>query len=150
MYKEQCELTNFGEIYDIVPVNISVHNLIIGTPYLDFGGNAYVRNKACPNELYAEITFHKRGWSQESYYRFEGSVYSAAGKVAYRIEGRWNLNCFLTNAATGERELVWTKPPYPENSEYMYGMSTYSLQFNYLPDSMRPFLPPTDSRFRPD
>lgn len=32
----------------------------------------------------------------------------------------------------------------------MYAMTRHNLQLNYLPDSLRPFLPPTDSRFRPD
>ena len=32
----------------------------------------------------------------------------------------------------------------------MYGMSHYSLQLNYLPNHLVPFLPPTDTRFRPD
>ena len=45
---------------------------------------------------------------------------------------------------------MWTKPPYPENADYMYGMTQYALQFNHLPDSLKPYLPPTDCRFRPD
>lgn len=32
----------------------------------------------------------------------------------------------------------------------MYGMSYHNIQFNYLSDSLKPRLPPTDSRFRPD
>jgi hypothetical protein len=32
----------------------------------------------------------------------------------------------------------------------MYGMSHFSLQLNYLPNHLVPFLPPTDTRFRPD
>jgi hypothetical protein len=32
----------------------------------------------------------------------------------------------------------------------MYGMSYHNLQLNYLPNTLRPLLPPTDSRFRPD
>ncbi len=32
----------------------------------------------------------------------------------------------------------------------MYGMSYHGLQLNYLPNNLRPQLPPTDCRFRPD
>jgi oxysterol-binding protein 1 len=32
----------------------------------------------------------------------------------------------------------------------MYGMSHHSLQLNYLPNTLKPLLPPTDTRFRPD
>ena len=56
----------------------------------------------------------------------------------------------LTNLKTGQAELVWKKLPYPENWSFMYGMSHFNLQFNYLPNHLRPHLPPTDCRFRPD
>ena len=32
----------------------------------------------------------------------------------------------------------------------MYNFTSFGLQLNYNPDSLRPTLPPTDSRFRPD
>jgi oxysterol-binding protein 1 len=54
------------------------------------------------------------------------------------------------DCATGERELVFTKLPYPTKSEYMYGMSHHNIQLNYLPKHLIPNLPPTDSRLRPD
>lgn len=91
------------------------------------GGKGYIRNLSCPTEQYVEIQFHKRGWQASQYYRLNGDVYSAPGVVAYRIEGKWTESIYLVDAKTGEREIVWTKPPYPENSEYMYGMSSHSL-----------------------
>lgn len=45
---------------------------------------------------------------------------------------------------------MWTKEPYPENWEYQYGMSYHNMQLNYLPNTLKPWLPPTDTRFRPD
>jgi hypothetical protein len=60
------------------PAPISAHNLIIGTPYLDMGGRAYVRNLACPNERYVELAFTKRGWSGDNAYGVTGQVFSAA------------------------------------------------------------------------
>lgn len=56
----------------------------------------------------------------------------------------------LTNVRTGETEKVWTKKPYPEECDHMYGMSHHQLQLNYLPAEIVPYLPPTDTRFRPD
>ena len=113
---------------------MDVHNLIIGTPYVDPGGHGYVRNLACPSEMYVDIDFHKRGWSAQNYFRLDGTVYSSPGQVAYKIEGKWNESVTLVNAKTGEREVVWTKNPYPENWEYMYGMSKFALQLNNLPE----------------
>jgi Oxysterol-binding protein len=40
--------------------------------------------------------------------------------------------------------------PKPQGFESMYNFSSFALQLNYLPDSLRERLPPTDSRLRPD
>jgi hypothetical protein len=56
----------------------------------------------------------------------------------------------LINVKTGEIEFSWTKQPYPENSEYQYGMTHFAMQINYLPNTLGPQLPPTDTRLRPD
>ena len=32
----------------------------------------------------------------------------------------------------------------------MYHFTYFTLQLNHLPESLKPWLPPTDSRFRPD
>lgn len=116
---------------------------------MDVSGKGFIKNRACPESQYVEIEFFKRGWSGEPH-RFSGSVFSAPGIVSYKIEGRWSESMTLINVQTGEKELVWTKPSYPANWEYMYGMSFHTLQFNYLPDSLRPRLAPTDTRLRPD
>jgi hypothetical protein len=57
---------------------------------MDAGNHGFVRNVACPNEQYVDVKFHKRGWSENSNFKVEGSVYSAPGKVEYRISGKWN------------------------------------------------------------
>ena len=79
-----------------------------------------------------------------------GNVYSSPNTIAYKIEGKWSGSIYLIDVKTGIKECVWTKAPYPENWEYMYGMSHHNLQLNYLPNFLELELPPTDSRFRPD
>jgi len=54
---------------------MTVHNLIIGQPYMDASGKASLRNVKYPNERYIEIEFFRRGWTQNTYYKFEGYVY---------------------------------------------------------------------------
>jgi hypothetical protein len=57
---------------------------------MDAGSHGYVRNNACPNEQYVDVKFHRRGWSENTYFKVEGEVFSAPGKVEYRISGKWN------------------------------------------------------------
>jgi Oxysterol-binding protein len=86
-YKEYINFPKYKERFVLQQVPISAHNLIIGTPYLDVSGKSYVRNTACPDEQYAEITFYKRNWSGDNNFRLSGKVFVAPDKVAYKIEG---------------------------------------------------------------
>jgi hypothetical protein len=56
-YKEYIEMRPYKERFLLEQPNLSVHNLIIGSPYLDAGGKGYIRNMACPNDRYVELTF---------------------------------------------------------------------------------------------
>ena len=63
MYKEYIELLPHGEMFEVNPPFIGIHNLIIGSPYLEPDTKAIIKNVKCPKEQYAEINFLKRGWS---------------------------------------------------------------------------------------
>ena len=45
----------------------------------------------------------------------------------YRIEGKWSEQLALTNVKTDESEVLWRKNPYPENYQYMHGMTGFML-----------------------
>ena len=47
-------------------------------------------------------------------------------------------------------EVLWTKRPYPEQWDWMYGMSHFCLQMNYFPSWLQNTVAPTDTRRRPD
>ena len=68
----------------------------------------------------------------------------------YRIDGKWSEQAILINEKTKEKEVMWTKSPYPEQWEQMYGMSHFMLQLNYFPRQYRKVIAPTDTRWRPD
>jgi len=40
--------------------------------------------------------------------------------------------------------------PRPEQWNYLYYFTEYALQLNFLTDDIKPHLPPSDSRLRPD
>jgi hypothetical protein len=104
IFPEYIEMKPYNERFLLQQPILSVHNLIIGSPYLDAQGRGYIRNMACPNEQYVDIEFHKRGWSKSNYFKVDGNVYFAKDQVAYKIEGRWNESMFLIDCKTGVRE----------------------------------------------
>ena len=125
------ELDEWDEVFELSPPGLSFHNLIMGQPYIDIESTAILRDLKKP-EKRAVIQFHKRGWTQASYFKLDGVIYSDKDEVAYTFEGKWNDSITLTDVKTGESEVVWQKKPYPENWQYMYGMTYHSLQLNYL------------------
>lgn len=62
---------------------MSVHNLIIGSPYVDIGGGMKVNlvqwgegvKGGSPVEYCAAIRFTKRGWFSKEEFKVEGEVY---------------------------------------------------------------------------
>lgn len=40
--------------------------------------------------------------------------------------------------------------PMPEDQEQYYGFTQFAVELNELDATLRPLLPPTDTRFRPD
>jgi hypothetical protein len=76
--------------------------LILGTPYVDLGGKSHIRciNKEREGD-YAEIEFHKRGWSASSAFKLDGDVYNSRKEVIFKIEGKWSDKVWLINNKTG-------------------------------------------------
>lgn len=118
-----------GEKFEIISPVMSAHNLVIGTTYVDIGDNMTVTNLT--TEDVALVKFTRRGWFVKESFKLEGTVTQAStGEVVNKIYGNWNDKVYMKPASAGDDEqgeLVWTKSPYPEKWEYMYGMSHFSL-----------------------
>ncbi len=142
-----------NERYEFDLPTIYANNLIIGTMYFDLGGNTIVRNLTRPNEV-CHLTFHKRGWTEASYYLIDGEIYENGGgkkdTPVMRLEGKWNSQVTLVNEKTKEKEVLWTKDPYHEQWEMMYGFSKFMVNLNYFPRQLKSVIAPTDTRWRPD
>jgi len=93
----------------------------------------------------------------------------ASGRVTWEIAGRWNSQLVARRAGSGNGDLLpdvslsgsgassghgqpeyillWRnteKPPFPFN------LTPFAITLNDCPSNLRPFLPPTDCRLRPD
>ena len=63
----------FNEKYEITPPIASIHNLVVGTTYIDLGGNQKIRCITEPG-LEANIRYTKRGWFSKEEFKVEGEV----------------------------------------------------------------------------
>jgi oxysterol-binding protein 1 len=114
------------------------------------------------------LTFKPRGWRGKDAFEISGYVADAAGTVVYEIAGRWNSQLIMRPVGAGSGTLnpdetvrgPNSPSPTPEfillwrNSEKPlapFNLTPFAISLNNLPeDTLRPYLPPTDCRLRPD
>lgn len=115
------------------------------------------------------LTFKPRGWRAKDSFEIKGQVFDAAGNVKYDIAGRWNSQLVARPAGNHAGELlpdvtVDSGPISPSAApEYLllwrntvkptapFNLSPFAITLNDCPEeTLKPYLPPTDCRLRPD
>ncbi|EKJ73395.1 hypothetical protein FPSE_06467 [Fusarium pseudograminearum CS3096] len=157
------------ELYTWKKVTSSVIGIITGNPTVDNYGVMEIKNWTT-GEV-AHVEFKPRGWKASSAYQVSGKVTDASGKVRVSLGGRWNSKLYarLTpgyEAAVDEPKesggdmahsglsdpnrayLIWKANERPTGIPF--NLTPFVLTFNHIDDQLRPWLPPTDSRLRPD
>jgi hypothetical protein len=141
------EFPHLGEHYVWDKPNSSIHNVIVGSVYIDHHGSFTVRDMNSPAR--AEIHFAKRGWLSASSREVRGEVFDGLGTVKYTITGNWSTHFELHNLENYEDQRIWEPFPPPPDYEQNYFMTEFALQLNHPPECY-PGLPSTDTRYRPD
>ncbi len=141
-------LKSYNEHYIIDRPSTSAQNIIFGTLYLDCSGESTTTNTRTNEKCVLE--YHGKGWRDSTYGLVDGYVCDAKGEKVIEIGGKWSEEIWMTDLRTKKRETIWKRLPVPDNWENLYCFTQFALQLNYLPESLKPHLAPTDSRFRPD
>lgn len=100
-YRSYIDLEDHNERFEIQSPTLSVHNLIVGTMYIDMGGTMKVRILQNSN-LHCQIKFHKRGWVSKEICKCDGEVYelmpgkSKKHRMLYKVQGNWNGSIYVT------------------------------------------------------
>ncbi|KAG9230204.1 Oxysterol-binding protein-domain-containing protein [Amylocarpus encephaloides] len=153
------------ELYTWKKVTSSVIGIITGSPTVDNYGPMEVKNWTTGEVCV--IDFKARGWKASSAYHISGRVNDADGKPRYSIGGRWNNKIYarLTPGyeATPEEPkpdhrgsivdttqafLVWEANARPTGIPF--NLTPFVVTLNDCNDRLKPWLPPTDTRLRPD
>ncbi|KAG8528803.1 uncharacterized protein KY384_006492 [Bacidia gigantensis] len=155
------------ELYTWKKVTSSVVGIITGNPTVDNYGPMEIRNHTTGDVCY--LDFKQRGWKASSAYQVSGKVVCGKdGKTRWSIGGRWNDKIYarltpgfedsaLSPPATSsgmkspdpsQAFLVWEAHERPP--KIPFNLTPFVVTFMSLPDRLRPYLPPTDTRLRPD
>lgn len=113
------------------------------------------------------LDFKPRGWTASSAYQVSGKIVAADGKTRWSMGGRWNDKIYArltpgfesTIEPTGPKArahepgssqafLVWEANKRPTGIPF--NLTPFVVTLNALPEKLKPMLPPTDTRLRPD
>lgn len=158
------------ELYSWKKVNTSVVGIMLGNPMVDNYGTMEVTNHTTGDVVRVEMK--QRGWKQSSAYQLSGVVSDAKGNNRWAIGGHWNLKIFgkkisgsgdldkkrrdslidtvedsSSDPNSGAKFLVWQAAPRPK---VPFNLTQFAITLNEINDNLKPWLPPTDTRLRPD
>ncbi|KAI5289894.1 hypothetical protein KEM54_002962 [Ascosphaera aggregata] len=154
------------ELYTWKKVTTSVVGIITGNPTVDNYGPMEIRNWATGEVCI--VDFKARGWKVSSAYHVTGKAMDKDGNVKWSLGGRWNDKLFArhtpgfqdTNVSTSAASS--TRPPTSASTAFMiwqanarpegipFNLTPFVITLNAIDDTLKPNLPPTDTRLRPD
>ena len=153
-----------AELYTWKKVTSSVIGIITGNPTVDNYGAMEIKNwntgEVCV------LDFKPRGWKASSAYQVSGKIMGNDGVTKWSIGGRWNDKIYARHTPGYEDEsvaegkigrggsqsnqavLVWQAHKRP--SGIPFNLTPFVVTLNSVTEPLRPRLPPTDTRLRPD
>ncbi|XP_017337514.1 oxysterol-binding protein-related protein 3a isoform X2 [Ictalurus punctatus] len=139
----------FGDHYELNRVTSCIHNLLSGQRWIEHYGEMTIKNTATiEDSSICKVTFLKSKSRSLNTNDVEAVVTDAEGHVVHSLFGKWNEALYLGDPPSAI--CIWRANPMPEDYEQYYGFTQFTIELNELNESIRPFLPPTDTRFRPD
>ncbi|KAJ5731020.1 ATP12 ATPase F1F0-assembly protein [Penicillium malachiteum] len=150
--------TGGEELYTWKKVTSSVIGIITGNPTVDNYGLMEIKNWTTGEVCY--LDFKPRGWKASSAYQVTGKVVDRDGSPKWSIGGRWNDKIYARHTPGFEAPvsgqdpesaktlLVWQAHERPKGIPF--NLTPFVLTLNAIPDNLRSWLPPTDTRLRPD
>lgn len=138
-------LPSVDEKYMYNKVTTCVHNLFSGQRWVDQYGELKI---TASSGIACKLTFVKASYWSAKRHEIHGCVTSPDGKVVRNLFGKWSeaLYCGVAPSA----KCIWRPGTMPEDYELYYGFTRFAMELNELDPEMAKYLPPTDTRFRPD
>lgn len=152
---------NAEELYSFRKVTSSVVGIITGSPVVDNYGDMEVINHNTGHKCL--LRFKSRGWRGANAYEVKGTCTNPDGVAEWIVAGKWNDKIFAkkitgqqsdnevddenSSTSNSKKILLWQaheRPPAPFN------LTPFAITLNALPDRLTNWLPPTDTRLRPD
>lgn len=145
----EIRLKETGELYTFSRPPSYIRNIMSGEKYIEHVGELEVSNTDTGE--YARVNFKEgSSWGgASSRNKIEGTIYDANDKEKIHIQGKWDE--YISRKTGGKSsETIWQIADFPEDAPKWYGFSEWTTQLNEITPDIKDYLPPTDSRLRPD
>ncbi|XP_040928866.1 oxysterol-binding protein-related protein 3-like [Betta splendens] len=140
-------LPAFGDHYEWNKVTSCIHNILSGQRWIEHYGEMAIKN-INSDSCQCKVTFVKAKSWNSTVNEVQGVITDSKGKVVYPIFGKWHESMFQGDPPSAT--CIWRANPMPADHDQYYGFTQFAVELNELESMLRPFLPPTDTRFRPD
>ncbi|XP_036617414.1 oxysterol-binding protein-related protein 3 [Trichosurus vulpecula] len=140
-------LPAFGDHFEWNKVTSCIHNILSGQRWIEHYGEIIIKNLN-EDSCHCKVNFIKaKYWSTNSH-EIEGTVFDKGGKAVRRLFGKWHESIY--SGTRSSSTCIWRAHPMPKGHEQYYGFTQFALELNELDPLTKPYLPATDTRFRPD
>jgi len=137
-------------------VTTIINNIVLGNKWVDHYGEMIVINRTTGDKC--KLNFEKTSswFGSSSSAIVTGVVYDKHNNPSFSIEGTWtDFIDAIPYTSTGDlddkvRIRIWDKAPWPPKLKEQYNYTSFAIAENELPNFLKPYLPITDSRWRPD
>ncbi|XP_064421684.1 oxysterol-binding protein-related protein 7 [Latimeria chalumnae] len=140
-------LPKHGDHYEWNKVTSCIHNILSGQRWIEHYGEVVIRNTKC-NTCHCKISFNKARYWGSSVNEVQGTVLDESGMVLHRFFGKWHEGLYC--GTSPNVRCIWKPNVMLRDFDKYYGFTQFALELNELTPDLRPLLPPTDTRLRPD
>mgnify|MGYP004701227991 FL=1 len=138
-----CE--NEEELYSFRKLTSSVIGIMMGRPVVDNYGEMHIENYT--TGVHAVINYKARGWRGSSAYKLQGKIYDKDKNELWTMGGTWNDKMWAKKTGSDKAVLLWKAHP---RHKTPFNLTDFAITLNALPERLKEWLPPTDTRLRPD
>uniref|UniRef100_A0A8C1TTN8 Oxysterol-binding protein n=1 Tax=Cyprinus carpio TaxID=7962 RepID=A0A8C1TTN8_CYPCA len=139
----------FGDRYEWSKVTSCIHNILSGQRWIEHYGEMSIKHSTTTGDVsHCKVTFLKSRSGALNANEVEGMVTDSNGRVIHSLFGKWNEALYLGKPPSAT--CIWRANPMPEDHEQYYGFTQFAIELNELEEGLKPLLPLTDTRFRPD
>lgn len=158
------------EIYSWKKPDMAVIGILVGNPQVDNNGDSVITNHTTGD--YCVLHYKARGWTSAGAYEVKGEVYNKDNEKLWILGGHWNEALYAKKVTKkndedmtidktkssvgksidepkfdGSKFLIWRANDRPD---IPFNLTSFAVTLNDLQPGLKEWLPPTDSRLRPD